>query len=241
MGAVMTWMLDARSRDSNSGGGTSRTVQSHNKDHSDLLSASKNVPDALPIRTAVISVSDKTGLARLGEGLAKHNVKVIATEGSAEKLRLENRSLNLIGLSEYTEFPENFNGRLKTLHPKIQAGVLAIKNYHDAALKNANADYIDLVVVNLYPFEKTVRDGASPEACIENIDIGGPALIRGGAKNHPSVCVVCDPGNYSEFLEELDKHNGCTTLAFRRRCAQKAFELTSKYDATIAKWFRSQN
>jgi phosphoribosylaminoimidazolecarboxamide formyltransferase / IMP cyclohydrolase len=236
----MTWMLDARSHDSNSGGGKSRASQNQNNDHSDLLSASKNVPDLLPIRTAVISVSDKTELTRLGEGLAKHNVKVIATEGSAEKLRTEARSLNVIGLSAYTEFPENFNGRLKTLHPKIQAGVLAIKNYHDAALKNAKADYIDLVVVNLYPFENTVRSGASPEACIENIDIGGPALIRGGAKNHPSVCVVCDPNNYSDFLEELDRNNGCTTLAFRRRCAQKAFELTSRYDAAIAKWFSSQ-
>jgi phosphoribosylaminoimidazolecarboxamide formyltransferase / IMP cyclohydrolase len=235
----MTWMLDARSRDSSVGGsGKSRATQTPS-DHSDVISASERVPNLLRVTTAVVSVSDKSNLSALGEGLAKYGIRVVATEGSAERLREEAKSLELLGLREYTEFPENFNGRLKTLHPKLLVGLLAIKGFHDEALKKAGAEYIDLVVVNLYPFEKTVATGAATGACIENIDIGGPALIRAGAKNHPSVCVICDPADYPALLNELETNKGSTTKAFRRKCAKKAFELTAKYDAAIAKWFQS--
>jgi len=239
----MTWMFDARGNDG-AVGGDARRVANKSKPaatghHSELLTASEAVGDLVPVRTAVISVSDKSGLEQLGVGLSKYSVHAIATEGSADYLRSVAKGLKLTGLSEYTRFPENLNGRLKTLHPKLQAGVLAIKKFHDTALEKIDAQYIDLVVVNLYPFEKTVRSGASAAECIENIDIGGPALLRAGAKNHPSVCVISDVNDYSALLGELNRNKGSTSLAFRRRCAQKVFELTSKYDASIAAWFQS--
>jgi phosphoribosylaminoimidazolecarboxamide formyltransferase / IMP cyclohydrolase len=207
--------------------------------HTDLLKASQAVGDVLPIKTAVASVSDKTGLTALAQGLAKFGVQVIATEGTADHLGHEAAGLKTIGLSKYTDFPENLNGRLKTLHPKIQAGVLGIKKFHDRVLKKIDARFIDLVIVNLYPFEKTVRSGADFFECIENIDIGGPALLRAGAKNHACVCVVSDPQDYPSLLDEMSRHKGGTSLAFRRQCAQKVFERTSEYDHIIAAWFRS--
>jgi phosphoribosylaminoimidazolecarboxamide formyltransferase/IMP cyclohydrolase len=230
-------MLEARARDVN--GGATRKKSSGVGHHDEVLAASRAVGDLLPIKSAVVSVSDKAGLPNLGKILSQFGVEVIATEGSAAYLQQEVSDLKIIGMSDYTDFPENLNGRLKTLHPKLQAGVLAIKKFHDEALNNIAARYIDLVIVNLYPFEQTVRKGCSPEECIENIDVGGPSLLRAGAKNHPSVCVISDSEDYKALIEEMKKNNGCTTLAFRRRCAQKAFELTANYDRSIANWFAS--
>ena len=230
-------MLEARAHGGNAAGGGSRHKVRDGDHHSDVFAASRAVGDLVPVKNAVVSVSDKTGLAGLSKAFSQFGVNVIATEGSAEYLRREVEDLKLVGMSEYTEFPENLNGRLKTLHPKLQAGVLAIKKFHDSALEKIAASYIDLVVVNLYPFEETVRKGASFEECIENIDVGGPALLRAGAKNHPSVCVVSDPQDYVQLIDELNKNNGSTTRAFRLKCAQKVFELTAKYDSSIASWF----
>lgn len=209
-------------------------------DHSELLMASGSVPEFIPIKTALATVSDKRSLTHLGKTLAKFGVEMIATEGTATELRsLESQGLRLSDLTTYTKFPENLNGRLKTLHQKIQAGVLAIKGHHDTILKKLDAKYIDLLVVNLYPFEQIASENAEFYKCIEYIDIGGPALLRAGAKNHACVTAICDPNDYDELIDELTKYEGKTSLAFRRRCAMKVFELTSNYDRSIAAWFGS--
>jgi phosphoribosylaminoimidazolecarboxamide formyltransferase/IMP cyclohydrolase len=214
----------------------SRTVA-----HSDVLEASERVPSLLRIRTAVATTWDKTGLIDLAIELNRFGVEFIATEGTAACLRDDVEGLKLTDLSAYTGYPENLNGRLKTLHPKIQAGVLAIKGHHDATLakEDVAAKYIDLVIVNLYPFEQTVGKGATFFECIENIDIGGPALLRAAAKNHVCVTAVCDPKDYSKLIDELRRNDGCTSLEFRRRCAEKVFRTTMRYDRTIASWFKS--
>lgn len=213
-------------------------------DHADLLAASKAVADLLTVKTAVATVYDKRGLRKLGSELAKFKVEVIATEGTARHLNdLKDEGLTLTDLTHYTGYPENLNGRLKTLHPKIQAGVLAIKGHHDEILAKEtvdNAKFIDLVIVNLYPFEKAVQRRAPFFECIENIDIGGPALLRAAAKNHVCVAAVCDPDDYDLLIDELRRHQGRTSLNFRRRCAQKVFQLTSSYDAAIAAWFETE-
>ncbi|HEY7248535.1 MAG TPA: hypothetical protein VH678_32120 [Xanthobacteraceae bacterium] len=211
--------------------------------HSDLLAASEAVPDLLPVKTAIATVSDKAGLIELGLELAKHNVEVIATEGTAAHLRpLEQNGLVLTDLTAYTRYSESLNGRLKTLHPRIQAGVLAIKGYHDDVLakEGVEARFIDLVIANLYPFEAVAARSSSFFECIENIDIGGPALLRAGAKNHACVTVICDPADYQLLIKELEAQGGKTSLEFRRMCAQKVFQLTSEYDGRIAAWFERQ-
>jgi phosphoribosylaminoimidazolecarboxamide formyltransferase / IMP cyclohydrolase len=210
--------------------------------HPDVLAASERVPHLLPIETAIATVWDKTGLVELARELNGFGVEFIATEGTASYLRPAVEGLQVTDLSAYTGYPENLNGRLKTLHPKIQAGVLAIKGHHDATLKRADvaAQYIDLVIVNLYPFEQTVQGGASYLECIENIDVGGPALLRAAAKNHICVAAICDPKDYSELIDELRRNDGRTTLDFRRRCAAKVFRTTVAYDRAIASWFASR-
>src|SRR3972149_1450052 len=182
--AGMLQALDGPARhDSGSSGKSTKTE--HNS-HSDLLNASKLVPDLIRIKTAIATVSNKTGLPELGRALAKFKVEMIATEGTAANLQdIQSQGLTLTNLTNYTSYPENLNGRLKTLHPKIQAGVLAIKGYHDEILKKekVNAKFIELVIVNLYPFEQAVAEKNSDfYDCIENIDIGGPALLRAAAK-----------------------------------------------------------
>lgn len=223
-------------------GSSSKGTKPDHGNPSDLLRASEAVPDLLPVRTAIATVSDKTGLSQLGPALAKFDVEVIATEGTAKHFRtIKDKKLKITDLTDYTNYPENLNGRLKTLHPKIQAGVLAIKGYHDEVLqkKGVQAKFIDLVIVNLYPFKEAVARNSAFFDCIENIDIGGPALLRAGAKNHACVAVVCDPMDYDELIAELNRYDGKTSLAFRRRCAQKVFELTTNYDRAIASWFES--
>jgi phosphoribosylaminoimidazolecarboxamide formyltransferase/IMP cyclohydrolase len=212
-------------------------------DSADLLAASNAVPNLLAVQRAIATVADKTGLAELGSELAKYSIEVIATEGTAEHLRSSGRSgLTVRDLAEYTQYPENLSGRLKTLHPKIQAGVLAIRGYHDENLakEGVEAQFIDLVIVNLYPFEQVAARNASFFECIENIDIGGPALIRAAAKNHVCVTVICDPNDYDELTKELSRYDGKTSLDFRRSCAHKVFQLTSEYDRAIASWFETQ-
>jgi len=191
MTSGMLRALDAGSRLE---GGSSRTKPARHPvygDHSELLKASEAVPSLLPVKTALATVSNKEGLTELGETLAEFGVEMIATAGTANELRpLESKGLRLSNLAMYTEFPENLNGRLKTLHHKIQAGVLAIRGLHDAILKEEKAKFIDLLIVNLYPFEETIARSTEFYECIEYIDIGGPALLRAGAKNHACVTAI---------------------------------------------------
>jgi len=237
----MLQALDAGARLESGSSGKSVKPRPVYGDHSELLKASEAVPSLVPIKTALASVSDKEGLAELGETLAELGVEMIATEGTAKELKpLESKGLTLFDLTTYTGFPENLNGRLKTLHHKIQAGVLAIRGHHDQILNRESAKFIDLLIVNLYPFEQTAAKNGDFYECIEYIDIGGPALLRAGAKNHACVTAICDPGDYQDLIKELKLNKGHTSLGFRRKCAMKVFELTSTYDRAIAAWFKSK-
>src|SRR4051812_18794475 len=188
------------------------------------------------IRRALISVSDKANLIELGRCLARHNVEILSTGGSAKAL-LEAK-LPVIEVGTHTGFPEIMDGRVKTLHPKIHGGILGRRDLaeHEKAMRTHDIAPIDLVVVNLYPFEATVAKGAPFEDCIENIDIGGPALIRGAAKNHDFVAVVTDPADYAELMAEMDAKSGATSLPFRRRLAAAAYARTGAYDGAISQW-----
>ncbi|WP_119680089.1 bifunctional phosphoribosylaminoimidazolecarboxamide formyltransferase/IMP cyclohydrolase [Indioceanicola profundi] len=197
-------------------------------------------PDLVPIRRALISVSDKTGLVDLGKALAARKVEILSTGGSAKTL-LE-AGVPVVEVGSHTGFPEMMDGRVKTLHPKIHGGILARRDEpgHVQAMEQHDIPGIDLVVVNLYPFEATVAKGADFETCIENIDIGGPSLIRGSAKNHDFVAIVTEPGDYAELLSQLEANDGRTGLEFRRRLAAKAYARTAAYDAAIGQWFAGQ-
>jgi phosphoribosylaminoimidazolecarboxamide formyltransferase / IMP cyclohydrolase len=189
-----------------------------------------------PIRRALISVSDKTGLIRFAGALAARGVTIIATGGSAGAIAAA--GLVVTEVAEITGSAEFLDGRVKTLHPAIHAGLLARRDRaaHLAALSDRQIAPIDLLVCNLYPFAETVASGASFEDCVENIDIGGPALIRAAAKNHDAVTVVTDPADYDRVLAELTAGNGAIGAAMRRSLALKAFAATAAYDATIAEW-----
>ena len=186
------------------------------------------------IRRALISVSDKTGLIPLAQALARANIEIISTGGTAKTLR--EAGLTVKDITEHTGFPEMLDGRVKTLHPKVHGGLLFIRGNatHEAAVSAHGITPIDLVIVNLYPFEQTVaRPGVSLHDAIENIDIGGPSMLRSAAKNHDSVTVVVDPGDYTEVARQVTE-TGNTTLAFRRQLAAKVFARTAAYDAAIA-------
>ena len=189
------------------------------------------------ITRALLSVSDKDGLVALGEALRRHGVDLVSTGGTATTLR--NAGLAVRDISDLTGFPEMMDGRVKTLHPKVHGGLLAVRDNaeHRAAMADHDIAPIDLVVVNLYPFAQTVAKGAGREEIIENIDIGGPSMVRSAAKNHDHVVIVTDPADYAELVAELDANHGATTLAFRRRMAAKAYAATAAYDAAIAGWF----
>ncbi|MEY4565168.1 MAG: Bifunctional purine biosynthesis protein PurH [Planctomycetota bacterium] len=194
--------------------------------------------DSLPIRRALISVSDKTGLAELGLGLQKAGVHILSTGGTAEFLRA--RGIEVTDVSQYTNFPEVMHGRVKTLHPKIFGGILARRNELEdlQAMQSLDISSIELVVVNLYPFESTIaKRGTTRQEAIEQIDIGGPSLIRAAAKNHEFITVVTNPEQYASVLDEIDI-NGCTTLATRKRLAIDAFAMTSSYDSAITEYLR---
>jgi phosphoribosylaminoimidazolecarboxamide formyltransferase / IMP cyclohydrolase len=189
------------------------------------------------ITRALLSVSDKSGLAEFARALAGYGVELVSTGGTAKAL--QEAGLKVIDVSALTGFPEMMDGRVKTLHPKVHGGLLGIRGNkeHAAAMEQHGIKPIDLLVVNLYPFEATVGKGASYEDCIENIDIGGPAMIRAAAKNHADVTVVVAPEDYALVLAEMTQHSGMTTLEVRQKLAAKAYGRTAVYDAAIATWF----
>ncbi len=192
--------------------------------------------DLAPLKRALLSVSDKTGLVDLGHALAARGVELLSTGGTAKALR--DAGLIVRDVSDVTGFPEMMDGRVKTLHPMVHGGLLALRDNdaHVTAMGEHGIAPIDLLVVNLYPFEETVSKGADYDTCIENIDIGGPAMIRAAAKNHSFVSVVVDVEDYQSLLDELDAHNGQTTYAFRQKLAQTAYARTGAYDAAVSTW-----
>lgn len=189
-----------------------------------------------PIRRALLSVSDKTGLIDLGKALSERGVELLSTGGSAKALR--DAGLTVKDVSEITGFPEMMDGRVKTLHPMVHGGLLALRDNadHQKAMEEHGIGPIDLLVVNLYPFEATVAKGADYDTCIENIDIGGPAMIRAAAKNHGDVTVVVDVADYDKLLGDMDQHGGATCRKFRRKLAQIAYARTAAYDAAVSTW-----
>ncbi|MCP5412663.1 MAG: bifunctional phosphoribosylaminoimidazolecarboxamide formyltransferase/IMP cyclohydrolase [Alphaproteobacteria bacterium] len=192
------------------------------------------------IARALISVSDKTGLVDFARGLADQGVMLISTGGTARALR--DAGLTVADVSEITNFPEMMDGRVKTLHPMVHGGLLALRDKadHAASMKEHGIAGIDLLVCNLYPFEATVARGADFETTIENIDIGGPAMTRSAAKNHDWVTVVVDVEDYAAVLDEMKANGGATSLALRRTLAQRAFARTAAYDAAVSNWFAGQ-
>ncbi len=192
------------------------------------------------VTRALLSVSDKSGLIEFASALAKHGVALVSTGGTAKAIAAA--GLKVMDVSELTGFPEMMDGRVKTLHPNVHGGLLAIRDNADHAksMKDHDIAPIDLLVVNLYPFEATVDKGASDEDCIENIDIGGPAMIRAAAKNHDDVAVAVEPSDYQAVLDELAANQGATTLTLRKRLAAKAYARTAAYDAAISNWFASK-
>jgi len=187
----------------------------------------------LPVRRALLSVSDKTGLIELARALAQRNIELLSTGGTAALLA--GNGIAVREVASYTGFPEIMDGRLKTLHPKIHGGLLGRRGTDDAVMTQQGIAPIDLLVVNLYPFAATVaRAGCTYADAIENIDIGGPAMLRAAAKNHDAVLVVVDPGDYAGLLEELERHQGGSDFATRARLAAKAFAHTARYDTMVA-------
>jgi phosphoribosylaminoimidazolecarboxamide formyltransferase/IMP cyclohydrolase len=190
----------------------------------------------VPLRRALISVSDKTGLVDFAVSLADRGVELLSTGGTARTLR--EAGLTVTDVAEVTGFPEMMNGRVKTLHPKVHGGLLALRDDpgHVAAMEEHGIAAIDLLVVNLYPFEATVARGADYAEAVENIDIGGPAMIRAAAKNHAHVAVVVDPEDYAPLLDALEAHDGATPHALRQRLALTAYARTAAYDAAVSGW-----
>jgi len=188
------------------------------------------------IQRALISVSDKSGVIEFAKTLARDGVEILSTGGTAAALKAAGISVK--DVAEHTGFPEMMDGRLKTLHPKVHGGLLQVRGDtgHEASAAAHGIPPIDLLVVNLYPFEATVAKGAPYADCIENIDIGGPAMLRAAAKNHASVTVVVDPVDYGRVLDAMRAHGGGTTLALRRELARKAYALTAAYDGAISNW-----
>lgn len=202
---------------------------------------SKNNSNKVKIRSALISVFDKNGIVELAEQLVKHNIEILSTGGSY-RLLLEN-GIQAKEIADYTGFPEMMDGRVKTLHPKVHGGLLA-KRDDESHLKSAaqhDIQMIDLVIINLYPFANTVRSGSSYAEIVEQIDIGGPAMIRSAAKNHDSVTVITDINDYKLFIQQLSDNNGEVTESFRKEMAGKAFSLTASYDTMIGNWLNQQN
>jgi phosphoribosylaminoimidazolecarboxamide formyltransferase/IMP cyclohydrolase len=196
--------------------------------------------DLRRITRALISVSDKSGLIEFARGLVSHGIELVSTGGTAKAIK--DAGVAVMDVSELTGFPEMMDGRVKTLHPMVHGGLLAIRGNaaHAGAMAAHGIRPIDLLVVNLYPFEATVAKGASYDDCIENIDIGGPAMIRAAAKNHADVAVVIEPEDYTTLLGELSLHGGATTLALRKKLAAKAYARTASYDAAISNWFANE-
>jgi phosphoribosylaminoimidazolecarboxamide formyltransferase/IMP cyclohydrolase len=197
------------------------------------------MPDLVPIRRALLSVSDKTGLVGLAAALTARGVELVSTGGTAVALRAAD--LPVRDVAALTAFPEMLDGRVKTLHPMVHAGLLAVRDApdHQAALEEYGIAPIDLVVVNLYPFEAAVAAGADYATCVENIDIGGPAMLRSAAKNHAFVTVITDVEDYDPLLAEIAAGDGATTLAFRKARALAAYGRTAAYDTAVSTWLAS--
>jgi phosphoribosylaminoimidazolecarboxamide formyltransferase / IMP cyclohydrolase len=194
----------------------------------------------MKIKTALISVSDKTGLIDFAKSLTAYHIKILSTGGSAKTLR--DAGIAVTDVSEYTGFPEMMDGRVKTLHPKIHGGLLSLRNNdeHIQSQKQHDIENIDLVVVNLYPFEDTVAKNAVFDVAIENIDIGGPAMLRSAAKNHAFVTVVTDINDYQSVLMDMQNHDGATSFALRQKLAAKTYARTAAYDSAISNWFMNE-
>ena len=192
------------------------------------------------VNRALISVSDKKGLLELGQALMDNGVEILSTGGSAKVLR--DAGITVMEVADYTGFPEMMDGRVKTLHPKIHGGLLALRDNetHTASMKEHDIGAIDLVAINLYPFEATVASGADFDTCIENIDIGGPAMVRSAAKNHNFVAIITDPNDYAGVIAELNETGG-TSHETRKKLSAKAYSRTAAYDTAISNWFAGQN
>ena len=201
------------------------------------VSSTPGTPDTVPVRRALVSVYDKTGLEALGLGLEEAGVEIVSTGSTAARLRAAGVAVTPV--EELTGFPECLDGRVKTLHPRVHAGVLADLRLpgHVQQLDDLGIAPFELVVVNLYPFADTVASGAPADECVEQIDIGGPTMVRAAAKNHPSVAVVVDPAAYDDVLASV--RSGGTSFAQRRRLASLAFQHTAAYDVAVASWFAS--
>ena len=194
------------------------------------------------IKQALLSVSDKTGLVELARGLAAHGVKLLSTGGTAKLL--QEAGLQVTEVADYTAFPEMLDGRVMTLHPKVHGGILARRDLpaHVEAIGSAGIPTIDLVVVNLYPFSQTIaKPGCTLAEAIENIDIGGPAMVRSAAKNYQHVAVVTDPADYSAILKEMAASDGAVGAETRFRLAQKAFSHTAAYDGAISNYLTARD
>jgi phosphoribosylaminoimidazolecarboxamide formyltransferase/IMP cyclohydrolase len=190
------------------------------------------------VRRALLSVSDKTGLADFAAGLHRHGIELLSTGGTAHLLT--DHALPFRAVSEFTGFPELMDGRLKTLHPRVHGGLLARRGTDEAAMREHGIEPIDLLVVNLYPFAATIaRPGCTYAEAVEQIDIGGPAMLRAAAKNHVDVTVLVDPADYPSVLAELDT-TGSTSIDTRARLAAKAFAHTARYDAMIAGYLQQR-
>ena len=189
------------------------------------------------IKKALISVSDKKNLKNLLNVLAKYKIELISSGGTYKEIRRLN--FKCLEVSEYTNSPEILGGRVKTLHPKIHAGILSKRNSksHKKDLKNNNFEEIDLVIVNFYPFEKTLQQTNNHLKIIENIDVGGPTMVRAAAKNYNDVTVITSSGQYNELINELEKNKGSTSFQFREKMSLEAFSETAYYDAVISNYF----
>ena len=189
------------------------------------------------IERAIISVTDKAGVVEFAKSLSKFRVEILSTGGTAKSLR--QGGVSVMDISDYTGFPEMLDGRVKTLHPKVHGGLLGMRDNpeHVRVMKEHGIKNIDMIVVNLYQFEKTVaKEGVTLEEAIENIDIGGPTMLRSSAKNYKDVTVIVDPADYALVLKEMEETGGATSIKTRFRLAKKVFHLTHLYDGAIAKY-----
>ncbi|ARO32281.1 bifunctional phosphoribosylaminoimidazolecarboxamide formyltransferase/IMP cyclohydrolase [Rhizobium sp. NXC14] len=202
-----------------------------------VISKKIPAPDKVEIKTALLSVFDKTGIVELARALSERGVRLLSTGGTYKAIAAA--GLDVTDVSEVTGFPEIMDGRVKTLHPTVHGGLLAIRDdgEHQEAMRKHGIEGIDLAVINLYPFEEVRAAGGDYPTTVENIDIGGPAMIRASAKNHAYVTILTDPDDYAEFKEQLSADDGKTAYAFRQRMAAKAYARTAAYDAMISNWF----
>lgn len=205
-----------------------------------IAAVSAEVVDKVQVKTALVSVFDKTGLEELGAFLAAQGVHILSTGGTAAKLR--SCGCTVQDVAEYTGSPEILDGRVKTLHPKVHGGLLAARGNasHEAQMVEHGIRPIDLVIVNLYPFSEAVAKGGDFATCIENIDIGGPAMIRASAKNNAGVAIASNPAQYERLMEEMKSNDGCTTFDFRKNLACAAYALTASYDSAVSQWMSTQ-